>query len=50
MPLADLKSAASSRFHLPEFATSVLGKPPVWRNGRRTGLKNVKPAVSRRFF
>jgi hypothetical protein len=36
----------SSRFHLPEFTTSVLEKPPVWRNGRRTGLKNVKMAIS----
>jgi hypothetical protein len=33
----------SSRFHLPEFTISVFRKPPVWRNGRRTGLKILGP-------
>jgi len=29
----------NSRFHSSKIGTSVWEKPPVWRNGRRTGLK-----------
>ena len=39
----------NSRFHSLPIETSVLGKPPVWRNGRRTGLKIFKIALSDRF-